>query len=116
MHHYRHLRVRAEGNDTVVRLLPGALGPDHADDAGDELLRLVAELYRPRLRLDLGDVRYLGSTALGKLLVLLKRVRAAGGQLAVDNAVPAVYEVFHVTRLAQVLDVRPGGEAVAGTP
>jgi anti-sigma B factor antagonist len=111
MHHYRHLRVRAEGDDTVVRLLPGALGEPHVEEAGEELLRLAAELYRPRLRLDLGGVRYLGSTGLGKLLVLLKRVRAAGGQLAVDNAGPVVYEVFRVTRLTDILAVRPEGPA-----
>jgi anti-sigma B factor antagonist len=111
MHHYRHLRVRAEGNDTVVRLLPGALGPEHAEEAGEELLRLAAELHRPRLRLDLGGVRYLGSTALGKLLMLLKRVRAAGGQLAVDNAGPQAFEVFRVTRLDEVRDVRPAAAA-----
>jgi anti-anti-sigma factor len=111
MHYYRHLHVRAEGNDTVVRLLPGALGEFHAEEAGEELLRLAADLYRPRLRLDLGGVRYLGSTALGKLLVLPKRVRAAGGQLALDNAGPQAFEVFHVTRLDEVLDVRPAATA-----
>jgi anti-anti-sigma factor len=56
-------------------------------------------------------VTRLTSTGLGKLLVLLKRVRASGGQLAVDNAEPEVYEVFQVTRLVPVLDVRPRAQA-----
>ena len=108
---YRHLRVRAEGDAVTVRLRDRALDDRNAEAVGEELLHLVAELYRPRLRLDLGGVTRLSSTGLGKLLVLLKRVRAAGGQLAVDNAEPAVYEVFQVTRLVPVLDVRPRAQA-----
>ena len=76
---------------------------------GHELFRLVEGVARPRLRLDLGQVTFLTSTVLGKLVGLHKRVRAAGGELVLLNVAGGVYEVFAVTRLDQVLDVRRSG-------
>jgi anti-anti-sigma factor len=60
----------------------------------------------PRLWLDLARVRFLTSTVLGQLVGLHRRVRAAGGELTLLNVAGDVYEVFVVTRLHQLLDVR----------
>jgi anti-sigma B factor antagonist len=69
--------------------------------------RLVDGLSQPDLVVDLQDVRYLTSTALGKLVALHKRVKAAGGRLTLMGVGDHVYEVFRVTRLHEILDVRP---------
>ena len=54
--------------------------------------------------------------ALGKFVALHKRVRAGGGRLALVNVVDTVYEVFAVTRLNQVLDVRPAASGIGCLP
>jgi anti-anti-sigma factor len=73
---------------------------------GDYLLALAGKLGRGRLELDLGNVRYLCVTSLGKLIALDRRLRAAGGHLTLLHVAPTVYEVFEVTHLTTVLDLR----------
>jgi anti-anti-sigma factor len=105
------LHVRPAGEVTLATVLTPHLSEANAEELGEELSRLLAGAARPRLRLDLARVRFLTSTVLGKLVGLHKRVRAAGGELALLNVAGVVYEVFEVTRLDQFLDVRrPGPE------
>jgi anti-anti-sigma factor len=72
---------------------------------GEHLLAL-ADRLGGRLEVDLGNVRSLSDTCLGKLIALDRRLRAAGRRLALLHVPPAVYEVFEVTHLTGVLDVR----------
>jgi anti-anti-sigma factor len=72
---------------------------------GDYLLALAGKLGRGRLELDLGNVRYLCVTCLGKLIALDRRLRATGGHLTLLDVPAAVYEVFEVTHLTTVLDL-----------
>ncbi len=64
------------------------------------------------MTLDLGAVAALSSAALGKLLVLDRAVRAAGGRLTLANLTAAVRRVFKATRLDAILDVRDAAEAL----
>jgi len=113
-----HLRVDRVEDVTVVRFTTADLGEAHMQAAAEELNALVDGLVRPRLRLDFGAVRFLTSTALGKLVTLHRRVRAAGGRLVLVNLTDLVYEVFEVSRLTEVLDVRraPGGDHFSSAP
>ena len=54
---------------------------------------------------DLADVEFLDSSALGMLVKALKRARAAGGDLALTRPQPRVWKVFEVTRLDEVFAV-----------
>ena len=47
-------------------------------------------------------------------LKMHKRLRDRGGRLVVSNLAPKVYEVFEVTRLHTLLDIRPAGSDGAG--
>jgi anti-sigma B factor antagonist len=101
------LHVTAVQRTTIVRVATDDLGEDSVHTVGEQLSRLVEGLDHPDVVVDLEEVRFLTSTALGKLLALQKRVRAAGGRLRVTGVTDSVYEVFRVTRLHEVLDVRP---------
>jgi anti-anti-sigma factor len=105
------LHVRQAGDLTLATVLTDDLSEANAEALGEELSRLLEGSARPRLRLDLARVRFLTSTMLGKLVALHKRVRACGGELTLLNVTGDVYQVFEVTRLHQLLDVRrPGPE------
>jgi anti-sigma B factor antagonist len=105
------LHARQDGGLTLATVLATHLSEANAEELSEELSRLLGGAARPRLRLDLARVRFLTSTVLGKLVALHKRVRAAGGELVLLNVAGVVYEVFEVTRLDQLLDVRrPGPE------
>jgi anti-sigma B factor antagonist len=101
------LRVTTVQGTTIVRVAIDDLGEDSVHTVGEQLSRLVEGLDQPDLVVDMEEVRFLTSTALGKLLALHKRVRTAGGRLTLTGVAAPVYEVFRVTRLHEVLDVRP---------
>ena len=101
------LRVECFGDTTVVRVNTADLGETQAQAVAAELDRLVeGRTGGVCLQLDLGQVRFLARLALGLLLALHKRLRAAGGQLVVAGVHEITAEVFRVTRLDTVLEVR----------
>ena len=89
----------------VARFLRPNLDASNADAVREQLSRL-AESTKAPLRLDLGRVTFLGSTALAMLVALNERLRAAGGRLTLEQVDPANFRVLRATGLTQVLDVR----------
>ncbi len=112
-----HLRVEKAPEATVVKLTTDQLGEAEIQAVGKKLFGVADRLGSSTLILDLARVDFLTSTALGKLVGLNKRVRAGGGRLVLVNVRDLVREVFAVTCLDRVLDVRkgPGDEFTAPT-
>jgi anti-sigma B factor antagonist len=73
----------------------------------DQLLALAEESNRQTVVLDFTNVDCLSSTALGALVHLHKCLIAAGRHLTIKDLHPQVYEVFTVTRLDTILDLKP---------
>ena len=92
----------------VVRLFSDsfALTRDGSPTLSTVLGPLAADVGRCRLILDFSDVALLSAAGLGLLVRLHQAVRAAGGSLVLRNLDPAVYELFEVTRLTALLNVR----------
>jgi anti-anti-sigma factor len=87
-----------------------SLNEETTDHIREHLLAL-AELAGPaRLLLDFGNVDYISSLGLGLLVFLNKQLRAAGRHLTIVNLSEQVYEVFVVTSLDRILDLRRGSE------
>jgi anti-anti-sigma factor len=76
-----------------------------ADLVGQQLSSLTLDKPDQLVILDLANVEYLTSTILGHLVALHKRLKTGGGQLKVQNARPAIADVFRVTQLDHVLDL-----------
>ncbi len=70
-----------------------------------ERLAALHEAGRHDLLVDLRAVRFMDSTGLGVLVGVLKRVRLAGGSLAlvIDNE--RVLKVFRITALTQIFEI-----------
>jgi anti-sigma B factor antagonist len=58
-----------------------------------------------RILLHFGNVEYLSSAALGKLITLQKNVKAVGGALRFCRVHPQIYEIFKITKLNKVFDM-----------
>ena len=71
----------------------------------DTLTDRASEKRGVQLVLDLGDVQYLSSTALGKLIKLKKKVMGVRGRLRIENLHSDLREVFRITRIDQVFDI-----------
>ncbi len=75
-------------------------------ELGQEMFRLVEADGRDRLLLDFASVEFLSSAALGKLITLDKKMKAHGGTLKLSNIRPEIYEVFAITKLNRLFDIR----------
>jgi anti-anti-sigma factor len=92
------------GDVTVLRLKVPMLRTDATTDAlFEQTYSLVDEAGRSRLVLNCDGVVYMASVALGKLVTLMRKVRAAGGRLALCKVNRTIEQVLHTARLADVL-------------
>ena len=82
------------------------------DRIHDQLLALADEPSESALLLDFGNVEYLASTALGTLVSLHKKLLARRRRMTIGNLSPQVHEVFTVTRLDKILDLRLAGQEI----
>ncbi len=102
----RLLEAEVRGGVARVFVRETELDAARAQALGDYLLALAGRLGGGQLEVDLGEVRGLCSSGLGKLVALDRRLRAAGGRLTFLGVTSPVYEVFELTHLTDVLDVR----------
>ena len=103
----RRLEVSEVGGVTVVRFVDRKiLDVTNIHELGRELFQLVEEQNRKKLLLNFSSVEFLSSAALGKLITLDKKVKANGGKLKLSNIRTEIYEVFAITRLNKLFDIR----------
>jgi anti-anti-sigma factor len=93
---------RAPREAAIVRIADDMFTEESLRD----VRRLVNEPGRHRLHLDLSGVRIPTAGGLGALITLHEELRIRGGRLVLLNVQPWAYEVFSLTRLTEVLDVR----------
>ena len=104
---YRQLTVTEVGDVAVVRFNDRKIIEDISiQELGQELLNLVEGEKRKKLLLNFSAVDFLSSAALGKLITLEKRVRAANGKLKLSNIRPEILEVFTITKLTNLFDIK----------
>ncbi len=104
---YRHLDVSEVGDVTVVRFRDRKIVEDiDIQEIGRELMDLVEVDGRQKLLLNFLAVEFLSSAALSQLIKLHKKVQAIGGTLKLSNIRPDLFEVFQMTKLVRVFDIK----------
>jgi anti-sigma B factor antagonist len=104
---HRRLQLSQVGDVTVVRFVDRKiLDEANIQELGQELFQLIEEEKRSSLLLNFSSVEFLSSAALGKLITLDKRVKAHGGKLKLSNIRPEIYEVFAITKLNKLFDIK----------
>jgi len=107
MAEHRHLEVSEVGEITVVHFRDQKIIEDLGiQELGQELFDLVQVENRNKLVLNFSSVDFLSSAALGKLITLDKKIKAQGGVLKLCNIRPEIYEVFAITRLNRLFDIK----------
>jgi anti-sigma B factor antagonist len=99
--------VSKVGDVTVVKFVDKKiLDEANIQALGQELFALVEIDNRRSIVLNFTDVEFLSSAALGKLITLDRKVKAAKGRLKMSNIRPEILEVFQITKLNKVFDIR----------
>jgi anti-sigma B factor antagonist len=108
----RRLEVEDIGDVTVVNFVDRRiLDEQNIQIIGEQLFSLVDEVGRRKILLNFGNVEFLSSAALGKLIALHKKLQAVGGRLILCNIDPEIYEVFEITRLDRFFNIQKEEQA-----
>jgi anti-sigma B factor antagonist len=104
---YRRVDASEVGDVTVVRFRDHKIIEDiNIQELGQEMFHMVEVDGRSKLLLNFSSVDFLSSAALGKLITLDKKMKAHGGALKLSNIRPEIYEVFAITKLNRLFDIR----------
>jgi len=98
-HSESHLSIREISSDTAVVTLGGRVDAASVRSQRDQVHALVDKGIH-RVVIDLGGVTFLDSAGMAMLVSLLKRARAADGDVRV--AEPADESVRHILRLTRL--------------
>jgi anti-sigma B factor antagonist len=110
----RHVRTEVVGETLVVRFVDSKLVTEEIiQEAGDQLYDLVETCVQASVLLHFGNVQYLSSAALGKLINTRRKCGERNLSLCLCCIEPELYEVFVLKRMNQIfLITRDENEAM----
>jgi len=104
---HRRIDVSKVGDVTIVKFLDKKILDEAGiQELGAELFSLVEHDNRRSVVLNFSNVDFLSSAALGKLITLDRKMKSAKGRLKMSNIRPEILEVFQITKLHKVFDIR----------
>lgn len=107
MTNYKRIVVIDEGGVSVVRFVDRKIVDSTSiEQLGEELNALVTEEKRNMILLNFDGVEFLSSAALNKLISLNTKVKGVAGRLKLCCLRAEIKEVFTITRLDRVFDIR----------
>ena len=102
----RRLELEEVGDVTVVSFVDKKiLDEQNIQIIGEQLFDLVDNQGKKKILLNFGNVEFLSSAALGKLITLNKKAQTSGGKLVMCNIVREIFEVFAITRLDKLFKI-----------
>ncbi|NOS99177.1 MAG: STAS domain-containing protein [Phycisphaerales bacterium] len=102
-----HINVtKRDGVDVVEFVDRKILDELSISELGDQLRTVADATPAVRLILDFARVEHLSSAALGMLITLDKLVKERNGKLRLCNINPQIFEVFKITRLNKMFEIR----------
>lgn len=94
-------------NVAVVKFKdPKVIDPARIEKMGEEFLALLEDESNEDMVVNFENVSFFSSSAINKLIVLEKHIRARGGEIRLTNLRPEVRDLFSYTHLDQVFQIR----------
>src|SRR5262249_5901686 len=104
----RRLELEEVGDVTVVNFVDKKiLDEQNIQIIGEQLFDLVDNQAKKKLLLNFGNVEFLSSAALGKLITLNKKVQTSGGKLVMCKIAKEIMEVCEITKLDKLFKIYP---------
>ena len=103
----KRVEVEEIGDVTVAWLTDRkVLEAAHIEAVGDQLTALVNDPARKKLVVNFDKVEFMSSAALGMLVTLQRKARAAAVKLVLCGIDPQILEVFKLTKLDKQFVIR----------
>lgn len=107
MSNLRRIEVSESANVSVIRFLDQKIiDPEAIQELGEELFDLVEREDRKKLVLNFGNVEFLSSAALGKLITFEKKAKRNEANLILTNISPEIFQVFAITNLDKLFQIK----------
>ena len=104
---HRRITVVDDGGVSIVRFVDKKIVDSGSiEQLGEEMNSLVTVDKRNMILLNFDGVEFMSSAALNKLISLNTKVKAAAGRLKLCGLRAEIKEVFTITRLDRVFDLR----------
>jgi len=101
------IEVSESASVSVIRFLDQKILDSEAiQELGQELFDLVERDDRKKLVLNFENVEFLSSAALGKLITFEKKSKRGGAQLILTNISPEIFQVFAITNLDKLFQIK----------
>ena len=98
--------LQQQGDVTIIRFTKSRiLDSGTLQQLGDSLFRIVDEEGASKLVVNLGEVSFLSSAALNRLILLKKKVQQQDGELKLVELKPEIQRVFEISRLDTFFDI-----------
>lgn len=112
MSHIKQTNLQ-EGNIVVLELKGNYVGGEETDDLRDSIKKLSDD-GNTKLIIDLGEVSYLNSSALGVLIAAHANYAKRGGKIKLCQLNKNLENLFVITKLSLIFDSYPNQvEAIA---
>ncbi len=103
----KRIQLNDSGDVTVVTFSDSKIiDEDEIQELGQELYDLVERDGHRKFVLNFSQVEFLSSAALGKLISFEKKVSTHDGELILTNIRPEIYEVFAITKLTKLFQIK----------
>jgi anti-sigma B factor antagonist len=107
------LQIDEQQHYATLRLKGQFIGGEETDTLREELKRL-SQTDRTLIAIDLEEVSYLNSTALGVFISAHSNFSKRGGKIALCNVSKSIENIFVITKLTLVFEMMPSlEEAIA---
>ncbi|QDU90646.1 Putative anti-sigma factor antagonist BtrV [Pirellulimonas nuda] len=104
---FHRLKLSTSKQVTVVTFNDSKIiDEEEIQELGQELYDLVDREGLKKIVLNFGNVEFLSSAALGKLISFEKKVRTSKADLILTNIRPEIYEVFAITKLTKLFKIK----------
>lgn len=104
---YRRIQIAESNGVTVVKFVDRKILDEvNIQELGQELFKLVVHDDCKKIILNFTNVEFLSSAALGKLITFEKRTKKNSARLLLTNIRPDIYEVFAITKLNKLFDIK----------
>ena len=101
------LRLTKRDDVTIVEFIDrNILDEGNIQAIGEELGAIIDAAPQPRLLISFANVDHLSSAALGTLITVNNKIKARGGRLVLANIDEQIFDVFRITRLDRLFQIR----------
>jgi len=100
------LRIQKQNDVAVVSFVTSRiLDQSNVQQLGEEFDGLVTDYNLGKIVLNFQNVSYMSSAVMGKLVGLLKKAKAAGGELILVEIEDSIYEIFEIMRFDKMFRI-----------